>query len=164
MGAASADRQFILLGFFAGMTLGTLVFGPLSGNALGRKPAILAGLAFFAASAGPVHFRASFPVLIAGRTFPGASSARQGHACVSIAHGARWDKGAGHRRVMSFVMSVFMLVPMLAPSLGQIMLMVSGWRSMFVLFIGMAALAALALAFRQRETLEPENQRPLSGA
>lgn len=154
------DRQFILLGFFAGMTLGTLLFGPLS-DALGRKPAILAGLAFFAGGAVLCIFAPSFPVLIAGRALQGFGAA--GPRIVSIAMVRDGAKGAAMARVMSFVMSVFMLVPMLAPSLGQFMLLFSGWRSMFVLFIGMAALAALWLAFRQRETLEPENQRPLSG-
>lgn len=155
------DRQFILLGFFAGMTLGTLLFGPLS-DALGRKPAILAGLAFFAAGAALCIVAPSFPVLISGRALQGFGAA--GPRIVSIAMVRDGAKGAAMARVMSFVMSVFMLVPMMAPSLGQLLLMLSGWRSMFVLFIIMAALAALWLTLRQRETLQPENRRPLAAA
>jgi MFS transporter, DHA1 family, multidrug resistance protein len=56
-------------------------------------------------------------------------------------------------RIMSFVMSVFMLVPILAPSIGQLVLFVASWRMIFVGFIGMALIAALLLELRQEETL-----------
>src|SRR3546814_8232678 len=50
---------------------------------------------------------------------------------------------------------VFILVPMLAPALGQLVLAVADWRAIFLVFLLLAAVNALWLGLRQPETLEP---------
>ncbi len=66
--------------------------------------------------------------------------------------------GAAMARIMSFVMSVFMLVPILAPSIGQLVLFVASWRMIFVGFLAMAVIAAIFLQVRQEETLPREKR------
>jgi DHA1 family bicyclomycin/chloramphenicol resistance-like MFS transporter len=61
-------------------------------------------------------------------------------------------------RIMSFVMAVFMLVPIVAPSIGQAVLLVASWRMIFAGFLGMGLIATLWLALRQRETLPVESR------
>ena len=75
LGAANPnDRQFIILGFFAGMMFGTLLFGPIS-DSIGRKPTIYAGLVFYIAGALLCMFSTTFPMLIAGRLLQGFGAA-----------------------------------------------------------------------------------------
>jgi DHA1 family bicyclomycin/chloramphenicol resistance-like MFS transporter len=65
-------------------------------------------------------------------------------------------------RIMSGIMSVFVLVPAIAPSIGQGVIMVLPWRYTFVVLLAMAVIAATWFAIRQPETLAPENRRALS--
>jgi MFS transporter, DHA1 family, multidrug resistance protein len=160
LGAANPnDRQLIITGFFAGMTFGTLIYGPLS-DTTGRKPAIFAGLLFYGIGTLICLFSTGFTVLLVGRTLQGFGAS--GPRIVSIAMVRDGSAGAAMARVMSFVMSVFMLVPIVAPSVGQLVLFAASWRMIFVGFLAMASLAALWLAFRQEETLTPEHRAPLS--
>jgi MFS transporter, DHA1 family, multidrug resistance protein len=160
LGAANPnDRQFIILGFFAGMMVGTLIFGPIS-DSIGRKPAIYAGLVFYIAGALVCMFSISFPMLIAGRLLQGFGAASP--RIVSMAMVRDGAKGAEMARIMSFVMSVFMLVPIFAPSIGQLVLYVASWRIIFAGFVVAAIIGAIWLAMRQSETLDENNRLPFS--
>ncbi len=153
------DRQLILSMFFAGLTLGTLIFGPAS-DTTGRKPAIFAGLLLFALGSLLCIFAVSFPMMLAGRALQGFGAA--GPRVVSLAMVRDGSSGPAMARIMSFVMSVFMLVPILAPSIGQGILLVAHWRMIFVGLLLMALVATLWIAYRQRETLPKERRSALS--
>src|SRR6185436_18523311 len=148
-------RQYIITAFFAGMTIGTLLYGPIS-DSTGRKPAIFVGLLVYLAGSALCLFSTSIEMMLAGRALQGfgASSPR----IVSLAMVRDGQGGAAMARIMSFVMSVFMLVPILAPSIGQLVLFVANWRMIFVGFLGMAIIAAVFLQFRQEETLPKEKR------
>ncbi len=148
-------RQFIITSFFAGMTIGTLLSGPIS-DSTGRKPAIFGGLLLFLAGSLLCLFATSFEMLLAGRALQGFGAASP--RIVSMAMVRDGQGGAAMARIMSFVMSVFMLVPIMAPSIGQLVLLVASWRMIFVGFIVMAVGAAIFLQVRQEETLAPENR------
>ena len=155
------DRQYIILGFFGGMMFGTLLFGPIS-DSVGRKPTIFAGLAFYMAGALVCMFSTSFPMLIFGRILQGFGAASP--RIVSMAMVRDGAAGAEMARVMSFVMSIFMLVPILAPSIGQLVLFVATWRVIFTGFVVAALIAGSWLYLRQPETLSSENRLPFSAA
>ena len=158
LGAAhDNDRHLIILMFFAGLGLGTLIFGVLS-DSIGRKPAILWGLGFYLVGSLLCFFSTSFPMLIAGRIIQGFGAASP--RVVSLAMVRDGAKGADMARIMSYVMSVFMLVPIIAPSIGQLVLTFGHWRLIFLGFMVMAILAGLWLLLRQDETLAPENRQP----
>lgn len=162
LGAAhDNDRQLIILIFFAGLAFGTLIFGPIS-DSTGRKPAIYAGLGFYLIGCLMCYFADSFPMLILGRFVQGFGAASP--RVVSMAMVRDGSKGADMARIMSYVMSVFMLVPIIAPSIGQIILNFGHWRIIFLGFMVMALLAGAWLAFRQEETLAPENRHPFEAA
>ncbi len=155
----SNDRQLILSMFFAGLTLGTLIFGPAS-DTTGRKPAIFAGLLVFALGSLLCVFSTNFTMMLWGRVLQGFGAA--GPRVVSLAMVRDGSSGPAMARVMSFVMSVFMLVPILAPSIGQGILLVAHWRMIFVGLLAMALLATVWMAYRQRETLPKERRSALS--
>ena len=161
LGAADPNsRQFIISSFFAGMTIGTLIWGPLS-DSTGRKPAIYAGLVLYVIGAMLCLFSGSFEMMLIGRAVQGFGAAAP--RIVSIAMVRDGSAGAAMARVMSFVMSVFMLVPILAPSIGQLVLFVASWRVIFLGFLAMALIAAIWLWLRQPETLPRESRSRLSG-
>ncbi len=159
LGAAHVnDQHYIILGFFGGLMIGTLPFGPLS-DAWGRKPTIFIGLVIYALGALLCLVATSFPVLILGRVLQGIGAASP--RTVAMAMVRDGASGSDMARIMSFVMSVFMLVPILAPSIGQAVLYVADWRYIFAGFMAMALLAAIWLALRQEETLPVANRKAL---
>jgi MFS transporter, DHA1 family, multidrug resistance protein len=153
------DRQYIITTFFLGMTFGTLIYGPVS-DSTGRKPAIFAGLGIYLVGTLLSMFSTSFTAMLAGRLLQGLGAA--GPRIVAIAMVRDGQGGAAMARIMSFVMSVFMLVPIIAPSFGQAVLLFGSWRYIFAGFLVMAGIAAAMLAFRQEETLPLEKRRPIA--
>ena len=162
LGAADPNsRQFIITSFFGGMTLGTLIYGPLS-DSTGRKPAIYAGLVLYAVGSLLCLFSTGFTMMLLGRFVQGFGAASP--RIVSIAMVRDGSAGAAMAKVMSFVMTVFMLVPILAPSIGQLVLFVASWRVIFAGFLVMGAIATVWLALRQEETLPRERRSRLSAS
>ncbi len=153
------QRQFVITSFFFGLTVGTLFYGPIS-DSTGRKPAIYVGLALYAVGCIMCFAATSFSMLLAGRLISGLGAA--GPRVVGLAMVRDGLSGAAMARVMSFVMSVFMLVPIVAPSIGQVVLLYASWHVIFVGFLAMAAIAAAILFFRQEETLPPARRVALS--
>ena len=160
LGAANPnDRQFIVLGFFVGLTFGQLIFGPLS-DSFGRKPIIYIGLVLYALGALICMASTNYTMMILGRILQGFGGASP--RVVSTAMVRDGAKGADMARIMSFVMSVFMLVPILAPSVGQLVLYVASWRYIFTGFVVASIIGGLWLGLRQSETLAPENRHEFS--
>ena len=153
------DVQFVITAVFLGMSMGQIVFGPLS-DRIGRKPAIHAGLALFMAGCLMSIFARSFEMMIAGRVLQGIGVSAPRVVTMALMR----DQYAGRQmaRLMSFTMGVFILVPTIAPALGQWIQMLGGWRAIFVVFFAIAAVVFLWFAIRQPETLPAERRRPLS--
>ena len=153
------DVQFVVTSLFLGLGLGQIIFGPLS-DRTGRKPAIYAGLAVFMAGCLVSIFAPTFEAMLAGRVLQGLGVAGPRIVIMALIR----DLYAGPRmaRLMSFVMAVFILVPAVAPALGQGILWLSGWRTIFATFFATAAFAFAWLALRQPETLPAARRRPFS--
>ncbi|MBN2503036.1 MAG: multidrug effflux MFS transporter [Anaerolineales bacterium] len=153
------DRQLVVSVIFLGLALGQLFFGPLS-DKTGRKPAIYAGYALFIAGSLVALFSISFPMLLLGRSLQGLGiSAPQ---AVTLALVRDRLEGRQMARVMSFVMTIFILVPMIAPTIGQGILSLGGWRSIFGSFLVFALVTVTWFAVRVPETLVLENRAPFS--
>jgi len=65
-------------------------------------------------------------------------------------------------KIMSFIMMIFILVPMLAPLLGQGILLFATWRAIFAMILGFGLLGWLWFQIRQPETLALDKRRPMS--
>jgi DHA1 family bicyclomycin/chloramphenicol resistance-like MFS transporter len=102
----------------------------------------------------------TFTWLLVGRALAGFGAA--GPRIVSVALVRDAHSGSSMARVMSFVQTVFILVPVLAPSIGQAVLAVTTWRAIFAALVVVAALNVLWLAVRQPETLPPALRAPFS--
>jgi MFS transporter, DHA1 family, multidrug resistance protein len=153
------DRQLVVSAIFLGLAVGQMIFGPLS-DKTGRKPAIYAGLGLYIFGSLIAVFAFSFPMILAGRLLQGAGVSAP--RAVGLALVRDRFEGRAMARTMSFVMTVFILVPMIAPAMGQAILLVSGWRSIFGSFVLLALVVLVWFALRMPETLAPENRAPFS--
>ena len=153
------DVQFVVTALFLGLGLGQIVFGPLS-DSIGRKPAVYAGLVLFMTGCLMSIFASTFEVMIAGRILQGFGVA--GPRVVTMALVRDQYEGRQMARLMSFAMAIFILVPTIAPALGQGILWLGGWRAIFTTFFAIAAIAFAWFALRQPETLPADRRRPLS--
>ena len=153
------SSQLIISLFFLGMASGQLLYGPVS-DSTGRKPAIYLGYGLFIAGCFLSLFATTLNVMLAGRFLQGFGTA--GPRIVSIAIVRDRYEGSAMARVMSFVMTVFIIVPIIAPALGQGMLFLAGWRAIFALFLILALLSLVWFFIRQPETLSKEKRVPFS--
>ena len=153
------DVQYVVTALFLGLGLGQILYGPLS-DRTGRKPAIYAGLAVFMAGCLVSIFASTFEMMLAGRVLQGIGVA--GPRIVVMALIRDLYEGPRMARLMSFAMAVFILVPAVAPALGQGILWLSGWRAIFATFFAIAVVAFAWLALRQPETLPAARRRPFS--
>ena len=153
------DAQFVITAVFLGLGVGQILFGPLS-DRIGRRAAIQTGLLLFMAGCLVSVFASTFEAMIAGRVVQGAgvASAR----IVTIAMVRDQYEGRGMARLMSFAMAVFILVPTIAPALGQGILWLAGWRAIFATILAVGAIALTWFSLRQPEPLPPDRRRPLS--
>lgn len=151
--------QLVITSFVFGMGVGTLFAGPLS-DAFGRKPVIIGGAILYSVGALACWMANSLELLLIARVVQGLGSA--GPRAVSIALVRDLFSGREMARIMSFAMMIFTLVPAVAPMMGQGIIAIAGWHTIFLTYVVFAAFSAGWLALRQPETLPPANRRPLA--
>ncbi len=143
-------RQYIIGMLFAGMATGMLIYGPIS-DSTGRKIPIYVGFTIFLIGCLLSIFATDFNTMLAGRFLQGLGAA--GPRVVSMALIRDEYTGRAMARFMSLVMTVFILVPVLAPGLGQLILFVADWEAIFGAMFLLGLTAFIWFFFRQRETL-----------
>lgn len=141
----------IVSAFLLGLAVGQIPYGPIS-DRFGRKPVLYAGFAIYAAGAIGAALAPTLPLILVARFVWGVGAAGPRVLAISIIRDVR--EGDQMSRMMSFVMAVFILVPVIAPTLGAAIIIVAPWRTLFwfcAAFVFVIALWALRL---------PETQSP----
>ena len=158
-GATRESISLVVSVFFAGLGLGQLFFGPLC-DSLGRRYSAFIGLSLLIAGSIICIVASTLPGLIAGRFLQAFGASGPRIATMAIVR----DKYEGNdmARIMSFIMMIFVAIPMLAPILGQIILELLGWQYIFYFLLLFSTMVALWLYFRQGETLNAEDRKPLN--
>ena len=157
--AEQNHAQYVLSVVFLGMVAGKLLFGPLS-DAWGRKPAIYLGLGCYVGGALVCFLAAEYWVFLLGRAIQGVGVAAPRVVCVALVRDQ--FKGREMAQIMSFIMMVFILVPAIAPALGQGILYLAQWRAILVVFMLTGVIGLAWFALRQPETLAIDHRRPLA--
>jgi DHA1 family bicyclomycin/chloramphenicol resistance-like MFS transporter len=152
------DRQLVVIAYFVGFASTQLLWGPLA-DRFGRKPIMAAGVGLYGVFALLCAFAPTFPILIAGRVLMGASAAASRVLVVAMVRDL--FEAEAMARVMSLVFMTFMLVPVLAPNIGQLILLFAPWRAIFVVLAVYATIMVIWPSLRLPETLHPEFRRPL---
>ncbi|MEM7050677.1 MAG: multidrug effflux MFS transporter [Acidobacteriota bacterium] len=149
------QAQLVVTFIFLGIAVGQLAYGPLA-DSVGRKPALLCGLSIYLAGSALCLVSQTFPVMLVGRLLQGLGAA--GPRIVTLAIIRDRYEGRRMAQVISFVTAVFIIVPLIAPAMGQAILLVAGWRAIFGAFLVIASGAGLWFWTRQEETL-PRDHR-----
>ncbi|HEX9790293.1 MAG TPA: multidrug effflux MFS transporter [Kiloniellales bacterium] len=156
---AENDQQLVITALFLGLGVGQMIYGPLS-DSIGRKRAIYSGYVIFVSGCILSIFSTSFEIMLVGRVLQGAGAAGPRIVCIALVRDQY--EGRGMARIMSFVMSVFIIVPALAPAMGQGILMLAHWRTIFAVFLVLAVISWVWFAVRQPETLLPDRRKRFS--
>lgn len=159
--AQANDVQLIITVLFLGMALGQFLFGPLS-DSTGRKPMMYLGLLIFMIGSVLCMLAHDLWLMLLGRFLQGFGSAAPRSLTTAIVR----DHYVGRQmaRIMSFTFAVFILVPMIAPFLGQGILLIADWRMIFATFLLLSGIVFFWFMWRMPETLSDEHRRPFSFA
>ena len=149
--------QLVLATFVVGMGLGTLFAGPLS-DTYGRHAIAVGGSALYIIGALLGALSPNLETMLFARALQGIGAA--GPRIVALAITRDLFSGRQMARVVSFVMIVFSLVPVLAPTLGAAISWAFGWRMIYYSFVVFSLISIVWLLVRQPETLPVEARRP----
>jgi len=156
----STATAWIVTAFFLGLASGQLVYGPLS-DRFGRKPLLYTGLGIMFVAATAAALAPSLATVIVCRVLWGIGAAAPRSLALAMVRDT--FEGDMMARTMSLIMATFVLVPVLAPSVGAGIMLVLPWRAL--LWIpGVAALGVMLWARRLPETLPLDRRRSTSPA
>ncbi len=155
----SNDAQLIISALFIGLSVGQLFYGPLS-DSIGRRRAIFLGIVIFAMGSFLCIFSQSMTIMLVGRVLQGFGAS--GSRIITMALVRDKFSGNAMARIMSFVMTVFIIVPALAPAVGQVILQASNWRTVFASQLLLGLFAVLWFGLRMEETLPIERRKKFS--
>jgi DHA1 family bicyclomycin/chloramphenicol resistance-like MFS transporter len=155
------DNQLLITMIFLGLGFGQLIFGPLS-DSFGRKPMVYFGFAVFVIASIICVNTESLEVMIFGRILQGIglSSPRT----IAIAMTRDTYSGDFMAKILSIIVMFFILVPIIAPTFGQLLLDFFDWKAIFNANLLIGLLIVLWFWKRQPETLAPKNRIKFSPA
>ncbi|MBU1174317.1 MAG: multidrug effflux MFS transporter [Alphaproteobacteria bacterium] len=159
--AVENDRQYMLTVYMLGFGVSQLVYGPLS-DRFGRRAPLLVGIGIYMVAALLTPWSPSYAGLLALRFIQGIGAA--GTRVISQSIVRDTFSGRAMAEIMSLVFMIFMLIPIIAPGIGQVLLLAGHWSLIFVFMAALGGIIGLWVLFRLPETLRPEDQRSLRPA
>lgn len=156
--AGMNEAQWVVSAYMIGFGATQFIYGPLA-DSFGRRPLLVICLILYLATSLLASFATSFEVMIIARVVQGIAAACTRVLAVAIVR----DRYSGREmaRVMSLSFIIFLAVPMLAPSIGQLILLVAPWHAIFLFLAAFSGIVLFMVTFRLSETLHPEYRRPI---
>jgi DHA1 family bicyclomycin/chloramphenicol resistance-like MFS transporter len=150
--------QWVVTAYVLGMGTGQLIWGSLSDH-FGRRPVLICGLTVYGIAALACALTRNFEMLLVARLVNGLAA-----ACAVVVRSVIRDlySGRSMARVMSLTFIVFMIIPILAPTLGQGILLIWPWRAIFILFAVFSTVSMVWALVRLPETLPVERRQSLA--
>ncbi|MBO6725350.1 MAG: multidrug effflux MFS transporter [Rhizobiaceae bacterium] len=151
------NRQLVITAYLGGLALAQLFFGPIS-DRFGRRMPLLVGLGIYVLAGAACVFVPSFEAMLVLRFVQGLGAASTRVIAISVVRDS--FGGRAMAEVMSLVFMVFMVIPVLAPSIGQIIMLVWDWPEIFAAMSVIGFAVAVWTYARLPETLREEHRRP----
>ncbi|MGB1016522.1 MAG: MFS transporter, partial [Nannocystaceae bacterium] len=148
-------RQYVVMVYVFGLGAAQLLVGPISDRFGRRMPLVLSLVGYALCGLGCV-FADTFTQMLVARGFQGVAAS--GARVISLSIVRDVTSGRSMAKLMSLVMMVFMAVPILAPNIGQLILLVASWRWTFGVLVVFGFGMALWVGLRLRETLPLESR------
>lgn len=152
------SRFWVISILITGMAVGQIFYGPWS-DQVGRRQPMIWGIGIFLLGSGMTFWSTTFEILLLGRFLQGIGAASPRVITTAIIRDSY--EGRGMAQIMSFTMSVFILMPILAPTIGQGILLIGSWRWIFAFIFLMALIALTWFYIMQEESLPLEKRIPL---
>lgn len=152
-------RQLVVGIFMIGMAIGSLLPGTLA-DRFGRKPVLLGSVVAYTLTGIACALATDLTVLLGLRLLGGLLSGGLAAVVPAIIR----DRFEGDRMAstQSLIFVVFMVVPMLAPTIGQGVLLLAGWRWIFGFTALLGTAMGIWIALRLPESLPPEFRQPIA--
>jgi len=147
------DNQLLITMIFLGLGIGQLGFGPLS-DSFGRKPIVYIGFAIFVIASIICVLSPSMEWMLFGRVLQGVGLSAPRTIAIAIIRDLY--KGDYMAKIMSFITTIFILVPVVAPVMGKLILDHYDWKGIFYAQLIIAFFVCIWFWKRQSETLKPE--------
>lgn len=152
-----SDNQKLITMIFLGLGIGQIIFGPLS-DSFGRKPIVYSGFIVFIIASIICLTTRSYEMMIFGRVLQGIGLSAP--RTMSIAMVRDCYSGDHMAKILSIVVMTFILVPVIAPTLGQFLINHFSWKSIFIFTLGFGLLVMFWFWKRQPETLPTKYKIP----
>jgi DHA1 family bicyclomycin/chloramphenicol resistance-like MFS transporter len=151
------QQQWIITAYMIGFAVAQIIYGPVS-DSVGRKPVLMFGLLIYLLASLLCVVAETYLTFLLARSLQGVGAA----AARIMVNAITRDMFAGNEmaRVTSLVMMIFIMVPVLAPSMGSLILWLGDWHDILYVFIGFALLAMSWSWFRLPETLASRHRKP----
>jgi DHA1 family bicyclomycin/chloramphenicol resistance-like MFS transporter len=147
------DNQLLITMIFLGLGIGQLGFGPLS-DSFGRKPIVYIGFAIFVIASVICVLSPTMEWMLIGRVLQGVGLSAPRTIAIAIIRDLY--KGDYMAKIMSFITTIFILVPVVAPVMGKLILDYYDWKGIFYAQLIIAIFVCIWFWKRQPETLKPE--------
>ena len=152
-------NQLLITMIFLGLGFGQLILGPLS-DSFGRKPVVYIGFVIFAIASYGCLTTKTFEIMIAGRVLQGVGLSAM--RTVAIAMVRDLYEGDYMAKILSIVVMTFILVPVIAPTLGQWLMELFNWEAIFIFNLIFGVVIITWFWKRQPETLKPQYKIPFT--
>ncbi|QIQ85281.1 multidrug effflux MFS transporter [Erythrobacter sp.] len=158
LGVPGNERQFVIGVYLLTAGIGALAPGALA-DRFGRRPVLLVSIGIYIALSLASALAPTFDALIAIRAAQGFFAA----GIIALPPAIIRDRVGGDKmaRMMSLIFVIFLMVPAVAPSIGELILLVADWRAVFGAMALLGAAVGGWVWFRLPETLAPENRQPI---
>ena len=151
------DNPKLITSIFLGLGIGQLIFGPLS-DSFGRKPIVYAGFILFVIASIICITTKNFEMMLFGRVLQGIGLASPRTMCIAMVRDSY--EGDYMAKILSIVVMVFILVPVVAPTLGQFLMYRYDWQFIFTFTLLFGVIVMLWFWLRQPETLKDKYRIP----